>query len=63
MATQAIRRTGITRKAFGVAFDVDGVLTRTPHAIPGAVDALEMLQKAGVPFCLMTNGGGSTEVL
>mmetsp|Transcript_27069 Transcript_27069/g.63278 ORF Transcript_27069/g.63278 Transcript_27069/m.63278 type:complete len:112 (-) Transcript_27069:35-370(-) len=46
---------------FGVAFDVDGVLTRVPNAIPGAYEALSKLQAGGVPFCLMTNGGGATE--
>lgn len=48
---------------FAVAFDIDGVLTRTPNPIPGAREALEILQNAGVPFCLMTNGGGGTEAI
>lgn len=46
---------------FAVAFDIDGVLTRTPNPIPGAREALEMLQSFNIPFCLMTNGGGGTE--
>jgi len=49
------------RIKFAIAFDIDGVLTRTPNPIQGADVALSMLQKAGVPFCLMTNGGGGTE--
>ena len=52
----------MARRRFAVAFDIDGVLTRTPNPIPGAKQALELLQARGVPFCLMTNGGGSTEV-
>jgi HAD superfamily hydrolase (TIGR01450 family) len=48
-------------RRFGVAFDIDGVLTRAPRAIAGAKEALELLQAADVPFCLMTNGGGSAE--
>ena len=52
---------GMIRQRFGVAFDIDGVLTRTPDVLPGAKAALELLQSAQVPFCLMTNGGGSAE--
>ena len=48
---------------FAVAFDIDGVLTRAPNPIPGAKEALELLQAAGAPFALMTNGGGTTEAL
>ena len=30
-------------RRFGVAFDIDGVLTRAPRAIAGAKEALELL--------------------
>ena len=46
---------------FGFAFDIDGVLVRSSTPIPGAHEALSKLQKDGIPFVLLTNGGGKTE--
>lgn len=45
----------------GFAFDIDGVLIRGKRAIPHAKEALLLLQRANVPFVLLTNGGGNTE--
>ncbi|KAI0829926.1 HAD hydrolase [Trametes gibbosa] len=47
-------------------FDIDGVLLRGPHLIPGARRALDMLNGANamgvkIPFILLTNGGGVGE--
>ena len=47
--------------AAGMVLDIDGVLLRGRKAIPGAREALEALHASGVPFCLLTNGGGMTE--
>jgi NagD protein len=35
--------------------DMDGVLVREEHAIPGAGDFIEALQRAGRPFLVLTN--------
>jgi NagD protein len=35
--------------------DMDGVLVREEHAIPGAADFIEALQRAGRPFLVLTN--------
>ncbi len=35
--------------------DMDGVLVREEHAIPGAADFIEALQQAGRPFLVLTN--------
>ena len=42
-------------------FDVDGVLARSGKAIPGATKSLQTLDKAGIPWIILTNGGGLTE--
>lgn len=47
---------------FALAFDIDGVLLRGPVPIPGAQQALKHLEENGVPYILLTNGGGLTEV-
>jgi HAD superfamily hydrolase (TIGR01450 family) len=47
--------------AAAVVLDVDGVLHKGPEPIPGAREALERLESAGVPFIFVTNSGGSTE--
>ena len=39
----------------GLLLDIDGVLTVSWRAIPGAVEALEALRSADVPFLLLTN--------
>lgn len=40
---------------------IDGVLTQGKTAIPGAVQTLRMLRARGIPYILLTNGGGSHE--
>lgn len=45
----------------GVCFDVDGVLWQGRHALPGAKEALEILQERGIPLAILTNGGGVLE--
>ena len=47
--------------SFGVLLDIDGVLVRGRHPIPGARDALEMLRQSEVPTVFLTNGGCETE--
>ncbi|KAI0164218.1 HAD-superfamily hydrolase [Hypoxylon sp. FL1284] len=43
------------------AFDIDGVLVKGTKPVPGAREALELLQRLRVPFIFLTNGGGHTE--
>lgn len=40
---------------------IDGVLMRSSKPIPGAADTLAMLKEQGIPFILLTNGGGKHE--
>lgn len=49
--------------AFAFAFDIDGVLLRGKRALPGAVSALTRLDAMGVPYALLTNGGGTLEAV
>lgn len=49
----------VDHKAF--VFDIDGVLIRGGQALEGARTALEKLNSLGVPWILLTNGGGMTE--
>ncbi|KAL3468435.1 HAD-like domain-containing protein [Aspergillus heterothallicus] len=46
---------------FAFAFDIDGVLLRSSKPIPGAAESLALLKKEGIPFILLTNGGGKHE--
>ncbi|KAI0476243.1 putative HAD superfamily hydrolase [Xylariaceae sp. FL0804] len=46
---------------FAFAFDIDGVLLHQAKPIPGATETLLDLQKRGIPFILLTNGGGKHE--
>ncbi|KAJ5693085.1 hypothetical protein N7462_002508 [Penicillium macrosclerotiorum] len=46
---------------FAFAFDIDGVLLRASKPIPGAADSLALLIEQGIPFILLTNGGGKHE--
>ncbi|PWW79907.1 HAD-superfamily hydrolase [Tuber magnatum] len=46
---------------FGFALDIDGVLLRGPKPHPSAKKALSKLQENGIPFVLLTNGGGLSE--
>ncbi|CAZ85713.1 unnamed protein product [Tuber melanosporum] len=47
---------------FGIAFDIDGVLLRGLDPHPSAKTALTKLQENDIPFILLTNGGGISEV-
>ncbi|KAJ5551098.1 HAD-superfamily hydrolase subfamily IIA CECR5 [Penicillium sp. DV-2018c] len=46
---------------FAFAFDIDGVLLRSSKPLPGAADSLGLLKEQGIPFILLTNGGGKHE--
>lgn len=46
---------------FAFAFDIDGVLLRSAAPIEGAAQSLRYLQKQGIPFIFLTNGGGKHE--
>ncbi|KAL3474177.1 HAD-like domain-containing protein [Aspergillus californicus] len=46
---------------FAFAFDIDGVLLRSSKPIPGAAESLALLKREGIPFILLTNGGGKHE--
>ncbi|KAI9833340.1 MAG: hypothetical protein M1819_003735 [Sarea resinae] len=46
---------------FAFAFDIDGVLLRSSSPLPRAHKTLSYLQKNGIPFILLTNGGGKSE--
>ncbi|NNE07313.1 MAG: HAD hydrolase-like protein [Gemmatimonadetes bacterium] len=39
----------------GILFDIDGVLTRDGHALPGAVKTVAALRERSFPFRLVTN--------
>ncbi|KAH8782761.1 HAD-like domain-containing protein [Diaporthe sp. PMI_573] len=47
---------------FAFAFDIDGVLLRGKVPLDGAKQTLEMLQANSIPFILLTNGGGLSEL-
>ncbi|KAL2278444.1 hypothetical protein FJTKL_14379 [Diaporthe vaccinii] len=47
---------------FAFAFDIDGVLLRGKVPLDGAKQTLETLQANSIPFILLTNGGGLTEL-
>lgn len=44
-----------------IVSDIDGVLVRGRVPIPRTKEALERVSRMGLPFCCLTNGGGSTE--
>ncbi|KAI0393390.1 HAD-superfamily subfamily IIA hydrolase [Xylariaceae sp. FL0594] len=46
---------------FAFAFDIDGVLLHVAKPIPGAAETLKFLQDNGIPYILLTNGGGKHE--
>ncbi|MEM1363409.1 MAG: TIGR01458 family HAD-type hydrolase, partial [Pseudomonadota bacterium] len=39
----------------GVLLDISGVLIEGGHALPGALEAVEELDRAGLPHCYLTN--------
>lgn len=47
---------------FAFAFDIDGVLLRSSAPLPGASQALSYLHQEQIPYILLTNGGGKTEL-
>ncbi|KAI1357473.1 HAD-like domain-containing protein [Xylaria arbuscula] len=49
------------RVSFAFAFDVDGVLVNGERAVEGAPETIRTLKRRGIPFILLTNGGGKTE--
>ena len=51
-----------TRIHVSRVFSIDGVLLRSSNPLPRARKALTYLQKHHIPFILLTNGGGKTEV-
>ncbi|CAG9466480.1 unnamed protein product [Pedinophyceae sp. YPF-701] len=51
----------IKKGGFGFIFDIDGVLMKGKDPIPGARDAIELVNKAGVPYCAITNNGAELE--
>ena len=55
------------RRAAGFAtacvFDIDGVLFRGSFPLPHARESLDRLDRAGVPWLLLTNGGGEPETV
>lgn len=48
-------------KNIAFAFDIDGVLLRSKTPIPGAAEALKLLNEHKIPYILLTNGGGQLE--
>ena len=47
----------------GVSFDIDGVLVRGLARLPHARESLLRLQRAGIPYVFLTNGGGEPEAV
>jgi HAD superfamily hydrolase (TIGR01456 family) len=43
------------------AFDIDGVLVKGAKPIPGAREAIKLLQDNDIPFVFLTNSGGLSE--
>src|SRR3979490_1955970 len=46
---------------YSLGDSIDGVLLRASKPIAGAAEALHTLQDRGIPFILLTNGGGKHE--
>jgi ribonucleotide monophosphatase NagD (HAD superfamily) len=44
----------------GLVVDLDGVVYRGQHALPGAVDAIRKLRAAGIALLLCTNNSAPT---
>mmetsp|Transcript_19935 Transcript_19935/g.63402 ORF Transcript_19935/g.63402 Transcript_19935/m.63402 type:complete len:344 (+) Transcript_19935:1-1032(+) len=60
-AANAVRRLSTAKRVPGVVFDIDGVLLRGKIPVPGAGAVLCHLRENGIPFVLLTNGGGVSE--
>lgn len=48
------------RELRSLVLDVDGVLMRGSHRLPGAAELLELLDRQGTPFVLLTNNSSRT---
>lgn len=46
----------------GFALDIDGVFLHGSTVLPGAKEAVQLLENSGTPYVFVTNGGGMTEV-
>ncbi|EFX02268.1 HAD superfamily hydrolase [Grosmannia clavigera kw1407] len=60
-STTHVQTTTAPIPLFAFAFDIDGVLLHVNEPIPGAAAALRHLHGHGIPFILLTNGGGRYE--
>ncbi|KAK7952293.1 had superfamily protein [Apiospora aurea] len=49
------------KSTIAFAFDIDGVLVKGKEPLPGASEAIRLLQKLKIPYIFLTNGGGLTE--
>ena len=47
--------------SFGFALDIDGTLLRGSTLLPDTTSTLKQLQRANIPFILLTNSGGELE--
>jgi HAD superfamily hydrolase (TIGR01456 family) len=48
---------------FGIVFDIDGVLSKFKHVLPGAKEALKLVQDSNIPHVFATNFGGTVEAV
>jgi NagD protein len=53
-------RAGEAPRRFGYLLDMDGVLYRGDHPIPGAAEFVHQLREHAVPFLFLTNNSAST---
>lgn len=54
--------TAVAKCPLAFVFDIDGVLLQSKSPIPNAAKTLSLLQDLKVPYALLTNGGGMTEL-
>lgn len=52
----------VLSKTLAFAFDIDGVLLRGKQVLPGASKALKLLNQNKIPWIVLTNGGGTSEL-
>jgi hypothetical protein len=57
--TQGLKRQASSWPA--IAFDATGVIYRGIQPLPFAKEAFQKLQSRNIPFCVLTNAGGSLE--
>jgi len=61
---QGLKRTFSSSQASSwpaIAFDATGVIYRGIQPLPFAKEAFQKLQSHNIPFCVLTNAGGSLE--